>query len=376
MFPRSKGRVARQAHVDLPEGTYEEEHGRDGFFGKSSQLYHLHMPTAWVRVEGSLRPRMYAGARAQPPDMFDPKAGPMMLAENEDVAILISRRRSPMPYLFRNADGDELHFVHRGFGTYETDYGSLSYEPGDYLYFPKGTTYQVQPSGEENFFLIIRSGAELTWPERGLLGKHAFIDPMMVETPEPNPHNEEHGEWELRVLRRGEITSFFYPHHPLDVVGWQGDLAPLRFNVRDLRPILSARYHVPPTVHATLYAKTCAVCTFVPRPLESDPACEKVPYYHRNVDWDELIFYHSGEFFSRSGVEPGSITLHPQGIHHGPQPTARLAARSKTETREVAILIETKNPLRTAKESEAIELHDYATSWVRELHTMAESKGR
>jgi len=366
MHLESKGRVARQAHVGIPEGTYEEEHGRQGFFGKSSELYHLHMPTGWTRVEGPLRPRMFLGARAEPSDLSDPRGEPMMIAENADAAVLISRRRAPMPYLFRNADGDELHFVHRGNGVLDTDYGPLNFEPGDYIYLPKGTSYQVRPETTDNLFLIIRSVAELTWPDRGLLGKQAFIDPMMVESPEPVAHADEPGEWELRVLRGGERTSFFYPYHPLDVVGWQGDLSPIRFNVRDLRPIVSARYHLAPTVHGTLFSDTCSICTFAPRPLESDEACEKVPYFHRNVDWDELIFYHSGEFFSRGGIEPAAMTLHPQGVHHGPQPNARNAARTKTHTNEVAILIETKNPLKVAPDAASIEITDYATSWARQ----------
>ncbi|MGH7906771.1 MAG: homogentisate 1,2-dioxygenase [Candidatus Binataceae bacterium] len=365
MYPESKGRVARQAHVGIPEGTFEEEHGRQGFTGKSSQLYHLHMPTGWVRVEGPMRPRCFAGSRAEAPDLTDANAGPMLIASNDDCAVLISRRRDPMPYLFRNADGDEFHFVHRGTGTYDTDYGPLAYEPGDYLYFPKGASYQIKPDGGDNLFLIIRSVAELAWPDRGLLGKHAFIDPQLVETPEPVAHDEQ-GEWELRVLRQGDTTSFFYPYHPFDVVGWKGDLAPMRFNVRDLRPIISAGYHVAPTVHATLFSDTCSICTFAPRPLETDPQCEKVPYYHRNVDWDELIFYHAGEFFSRGDIEPASMTLHPQGIHHGPQPNARNAARNKTHTNEVAVLIETKNPLRPSAAAAAIELPEYATSWSRQ----------
>ncbi len=367
MFPNSKGRVARQAHVEIPEGTYEEEHGRRGFFGRSSQLYHLNVPTGWTRVEGPLRPRLFAGARAEPPDLNDANAGPLKILKNEDTEILISRRRRPMPYMFRNADADEVHFVHRGEGICDTDYGPLNFEPGDYLHFPKGTSYQLQPKTDDNLFLVIRSLHELTWPDRGLMGKHAFIDPMMIESPEPLAHRENGREFELRVLRRGEITSFFYPYHPFDVVGWQGDLSPIRFNVRDLRPIVSARYHMPPTVHATLFSDTCAICTFAPRPLESDPACEKVPFYHRNVDWDEFIFYHAGEFFSRGGIEPGSMTLHPQGIHHGPQPNARASARGKTETREVAVMVETWNPLRVCEEARGIEVTDYVTSWSREL---------
>ncbi len=364
MNPQSKGTVAKQAHVGIPEGTFEEEHGRQGFFGRASHLYHLRQPTGWTRIEGPLRPHCFEGEKLRPTDMEDPRGEPVMVAENDDCAILISRRRRPMPYLFRYADGDELHFVHRGSGLYDTDYGALRYAPGDYIYLPKGTTYQVSPTDSDNFFLIIRSIAELRWPERGLLGRHAFLDPMLPETPEPNPHMDERGgEWELRVLSRGDTTSLFYPHHPLDVVGWRGDLAPFRFNVSDLRPIVSERYHLPPTVHATLFSEGCAVCTFAPRPLETEEGCTRVPYFHRNVDWDEVIFYHSGEFFSRASITAGALTLHPQGLHHGPQPGAFEAVKGKTHTRELAVMIETKRPLRVSPAARDVEIAEYATSW-------------
>src|ERR1700733_15074055 len=133
-----KGRVARQAHVGVPEGMFEEEHGRKGFFGRSSELYHLYPPTAWSRIEGPLRPRCFDAAKAPAHDYSDPAAGPLSLIENDEAAVLISRRSEPMPYFFRYADGDEIYFIHRGRGVCETDYGPLEFEPGDYLHLPKG----------------------------------------------------------------------------------------------------------------------------------------------------------------------------------------------------------------------------------------------
>jgi homogentisate 1,2-dioxygenase len=364
-FPQVKGRVTRQAHVRVPEGTWEEEHARRGFFGRTAHLYHLNMPTAWTRIEGPLRPRCFAGDRLDPPDRARPEGTALRVLHNDDASVWISRRRRPMPYFYRNADGDDVVFVHQGRGRVETDYGPLAFEPGDYLWLPKGTTYRVVPDGPENFFLVVEA-REFTWPDRGLLGQHAFIDPAMVETPEPEAHDER-GQFELRVKRLGVYTSFFYEHHPLDVVGWKGDLAPVRFNVRDLRPVMSPRYHVAPTVHSTLVSPSCAICTFVPRPFESDPDAQRVPFYHRNIDYDELIFYHAGEFFSRHGIGPGALTLHPQGIHHGPHPRAFEAARAKTGTNEVAVLVETTAPLRIAPEAEQVEVPEYATSWASAL---------
>ncbi len=361
MFPQMRGTVTRQAHVGIPPGTFEEEHARRGFTGRASHLYHLHPPTGWVRVEGPLRPRLFVGERLAAPDLVDPRGTPGVLVENDDAVVAISRRSQAMPFFVRNADGDEVHFVHRGRGTLETEYGPLDWEPGDYLWIPKGTTYRVVPASGDTFVLITET-REFTLPERGLMGQHAFIDPAMFRLPEPRAHDER-GDFEVRVKRERQWTSFFYGTHPLDVVGWKGELIPLAFNVRDLRPVVSARYHMPPTVHATFTSEACTLCTFAPRPFESDPESQRLPYYHRNVDYDELLFYHAGAFMSRPGVEAGAFTLHPQGIHHGPHPKAFETIRARTETNEVAVLVETTRPLRVTPEAEKTEDPAYATSW-------------
>ena len=364
MFPQIKGRVTRQAHVGIPPGTYEEEHARRGFFGRASHLYHLNPPTAWARVEGPLRPRLFLGDRVETRDLMDPWSAPTLLWENDDAVVSVSRRTQPMPFYFRNADGDEVHFIHRGRGQYETDYGPLAYEPGDYLWVPKGTTYRVIPELPDSFTLIVETH-EFVLPDRGLMGQHAFIDPAVLETPEPAPREETGGEWEIRVKRERQLTSFFYRFHPMDVVGWKGELMPIRFNVRDLRPVVSARYHMPPTVHATFYSEPCTICTFAPRPFEADPEAQRLPYYHRNIDYDELLFYHAGEFMSRHGIGPGAFTLHPQGIHHGPHPKALGSARARAATNEVAVLVETTRPLRLTAEAERAEDPTYATNWAQ-----------
>jgi len=360
-----KGRVTRHAHVGIPEGTFEEEHARRGFFGRTSQLYHLRPPTAWVRVEGPLRPRLLAGRDASPADRSDGRGGMLTLLENEDCVVSLSRRSQAMEFFVRNADGDEIHFVHQGSGTFETDYGRLAYEPGDYLWIPKGTTYRVVPAGADNFFLVTEAH-EFSLPERGLMGHYAFLDPSLLESPEPDPHDEQGREFEVRIKRDRQWSSLFYRHHPLDVVGWRGDLMPLRLNVRDLRPVVSDRYHMPPTVHATFISDPVAICTFAPRPMESDPECIKVPYYHRNMDYDEVLFYHSGEFFSRHGIGPAAMTIHPQGLHHGPAAKAFEAARQKKATHEVAVLIETKRSLRLTEEALKLEDPAYHTNWSQE----------
>jgi homogentisate 1,2-dioxygenase len=149
----------------------------------------------------------------------------------------------------------------------------------------------------------------------------------------------------------------------MDVVAWKGDLWAAKFNVRDFRPVTSPRYHLPPSVHATFQAGGLLISTFVPRPLETDPQAMRVPFYHRNVDYDEVLFYHQGDFFSRAGIKAGMLTLHPQGIHHGPQPQAVETSKTKTQTDEVAIMIESRRSFMVLPELEAVEVKDYAMSW-------------
>jgi homogentisate 1,2-dioxygenase len=366
MFPLSKGKVARQAHVGLPEGTFEDEHGREAFAGRASHLYRTHPPTAWVRVEGPLRPSAFDLNVLKPIDRDDAAGMWATIASNEDVALAVSRRREEMPYFFRDADGDLCYFVHEGSGTLETDYGPLRFGPGDYLVIPKGTTHRFAPA-EDLFLFVIEARGEYRLPDRGLLGRHAQFDPGVLETPEPDPHDEA-GEFEVRVKRDGDYTTLVYPHHPLDVVGWQGDLCPVRLNVDDFRPIVSPRYHLPPSVHATWVSDGFALCTFAPRPTETgDPAALRVPFFHSNIDNDEVIFYHSGQFFSRAGIGAGMMTLHPQGLHHGPQAAAIEASKTKEFADEVAVMVECERPLRIDAELEAVRIDGYEVSWAKGL---------
>lgn len=364
MFPLSKGRVTRQAHVDLPPGTYEEEHGREAFEGRAAHLYRTHPPTAWVRISGPLRPHAFDLSALKPPDATDAGASWALVARNADVALYVSRRQESMPYFLRDADGDLCYFVHRGTGRLETDYGPLAFGTGDYLIVPKGTTHRFVPA-EELFIFVVEGTGEYRLPDRGMLGRHAQFDPGVLETPEPEPHDET-GEFEVRVKRDQQFTSLIYPHHPLDVVGWQGDLCPLRLNVRDFRPVVSPRYHLPPSVHCTWANDGFAVCTFAPRPTETgDPGALRVPFFHSNIDNDEVIFYHEGQFFSRAGIGPGMMTLHPQGLHHGPQQAAIEASKTKEFADEIAVMVETEHPLVVSPEADAVAIQGYETSWAK-----------
>jgi homogentisate 1,2-dioxygenase len=271
-----------------------------------------------------------------------------------------------MPYFLRDADGDVCYFVHNGEGTMETDYGPLTYEPGDYLIVPKGTTHRIVPTSADSFFLVIEGSGEYEIPDRGLLGRHAQFDPGVLVIPDPDPHDEE-GEFEVRVKRNETYTSLFFKWHPLDVVGWQGDLCPIKLNVRDYRPVMSPRYHLPPSAHVTWDNDGFEIGTFAPRPLEEDPEVLRVPFYHANIDNDEVLFYHSGEFFSRPGIGVGKMTLHPQGIHHGPQPGAIDAAKDKERTEEFAIMIEVEEPLELSQEVQQVTDESYVTSWAKNM---------
>lgn len=366
MYPLKKGLASRQAHVALPPGTVEEEHGRSGFFGAASHLYRLNPPTGWTNIEGPLRPHLIDTNLLTPTDQHDPEGEPVIFLGNNDVRMSISRRSSPMPFTFRNADGDEVYFVHRGQGRFETDYGVIPYEVGDYVVIPRGTNYRVIPEVEDNYFLIVESTGEINQPSKevkGLIGQHALYDPAVVVTPELAPVNQEPGEYRVRIKRLGQYTHVTYPFDPIDVVGWKGDLTVWKINIKEIRPVMSHRAHLPPSAHTTFLTDNAVMCTFLPRPLEEDDDALKVPFYHRNTDYDEVLFYHDGDFFSRDNIKPGMVTLHPIGIHHGPHPKALRNQSKKTRTDEVAVMLDARNALFLSPEAEAVEFAEYWKSW-------------
>ena len=357
-----RGRTSRQAHADLPPGTVEEEHGRDGFAGPASHLYRLRPPTGWSGIDGPLRPHALdtSGLSAEG------AALPVALLENAEVRVSVWHRPAGVPeWFFRDADGDVLYFVHHGSGTLETEYGPLRFRTGDYLLVPRGTTHRVAADEEVRLLCVEALEGRLTLPDRGLLGRHALFDPAVIEVPEPEPVDEP-GDFLVRIRRGDAVTDVSYPHHPFDVVGWKGDLAPMRLNVDDFRPVVSPRYHLPPSAHTTWQGSGFVVATFAPRPLETDPDALRVPFYHRNIDVDEVIFYHRGEFFSRVGIGPGMMTFHPAGIHHGPQPKAveRSAGRGPGGfADEVAVNIDARRPLALTAAGEKLDQPGYADSW-------------
>lgn len=365
-FPRTEGSHSRQAHADLPEGTYEREFGRDGFFGPSTHLYHQHPPTSWTSWDGPLRPRAFDLTKI-PGASSCPWEAPLILG-NAHMAFRQWRTRGAMDHLVANGDGDELLFVHAGQGSLFCDFGHLPFTEGDYLLLPRGTMWRVECAGEAILLMIEATNDHFKLPEKGIVGPHAIFDPAMLEVPSIDDAfraQQNETPWRVLAKRRGALSTITYPYNPLDAVGWHGDNLPVKINWRDLRPLMSHRYHLPPSAHTTFLTNRFVVCTFVPRPIESDPGALKVPFFHSNNDYDEMIFYHRGEFFSRDNIHPGMVTLHPCGFPHGPHPKAFAAGAkaAKTHTDEVAVMIDTRDAVDIGDAASGVEWTGYVDSW-------------
>ncbi|WP_332771662.1 homogentisate 1,2-dioxygenase [Phenylobacterium sp.] len=363
----AQGAHSRQAHADMPAGTYEREISKEGFFGPAAFIHHPRPPTGWSDFEGPLRPRAFDLARLNEAQ-GSPWNAPVIL-QNAACEMRFWKLAQAMPGLARNADGDQLLFVHQGQGDLFCDYGHIAYEAGDYLYLPRGTMWRLSPAEPTAILMIQATNSHFTLPDKGLLGGHALFDPAMLDTPELNEafkaHQAQDGKTTVAVKKRGEVSTVTYPYNPLDAVGWHGELAPVRLNVRHIRPVVSHRYHLPPSVHTTFVSDRFVVCTFAPRPFETDPGALKVPFFHNNDDFDEVLFYHAGDFFSRDHIEAGMMTFHPSGFTHGPHPKAlkNMLSQPKAATDEYAVMIDTRDPLDVGEAASTVENPDYVNSW-------------
>lgn len=359
----AEGKHSKQAHADMPEATYEREMSKEGFFGPAAFFHHPNPPTGWSDFEGPLQPRAFdltklADAKGSPWD------APVVL-HNKATEVRFWKVNS-MDSLARNGDGDTLLFLHAGNGRLFTDWGHLEVAQGDYLYIPRGGMFRLE--GAFDVLVIEATNTHFTLPDRGLLGPHAFFDPAMLETPHVDDAfraQQKPGSWRVRVKKRGQVSTVTYPYNPLDAVGWHGELAPVRINVKDLRPVASHRYHLPPSVHTTFLSDRFVVCTFCPRPFETDPGALKVPFFHNNDDFDEVLFYHAGDFFSRDNIKAGMMTFHPSGFTHGPHPKAlkKMLVQDKPMTDEYAVMIDTRDPLDVGEQASAVENLAYVDSW-------------
>ena len=358
---KSSGKFTKQAHVKIPEGHYEEEHGRKGFFGRVSQLYHQNPLTSWTKIEGDLKPRNL-------PSLFDIEEAQESFApvlENNDLIISYGTYKKSFEHFFRNADADELFFFHTGEGVLETSYGHLEFKVGDYIVIPKGTTYKLVVKSTAKI-LKTESKSEFEQPSRGILGPNALYDQTAIRTPEAGYGTEQElDEYVVEIQHGGKITKITYPFNPLDVSGWKGSLYPWALSIYDYCPINSHKYHIPPSGHTTFVCKNFVICSFVARPLEdSKEGVLKVPFYHSNIDYDEVLFYHEGNFFSRDNIDAGAITFHPQGVHHGPHPNAFEKSQEKEFTDEFAVMIDARYALHRTEIFKKYENQDYWKSWM------------
>ena len=375
------GSVPSKRHIQFrrPDGgLYAEElFSTKGFESVYSLLYHERPPTAtlevrnWDRFAWTFAPNeplrnrhirtQNSTVRGDALDARVPMLG------NAELIISIADIDRDMPYFYRNVGGDEMLFIHRGTGVIETPFGELAYRAHDYVILPSGTTYKVRPS-EPTRALICESSGMIRIPKKyrndfGQLEEHAPYYERDFRTPVLGKPMVVDGEYEIRVSNAGRNAIYIVQHHPCDVIGWDGYCYPYAFNVEDFMPI-TGKLHQPPPAHATFEAPGAAFCAFVPRLFDYHPLAIPVPYNHSSVDCDEVLYYVSGNFMSRRGIEEGSITLHAAGAPHGPQPGAVEGSLGKTSTDEIAFMVDTFSPLQIAQPAFELEDEAYFRSWI------------
>ncbi len=376
-----RGRVPPKRHVQFREnGTLltEEVMGLEGFSGNESILYHLVSPCR-VKELGDFEPierpewvpERHAHrhlATADVPASGDQIGGRRLLMWNQDVEISFCRPAADMDCFFRNGEGDEVWFVHEGRGTLETQFGDVAYREGDYVVVPRGTTYRFRPEADAaQRYLVFETPGLIEIPSRyrnehGQLMEHAPFYHRDIHPPGELHTHDERGEFLVRVRVRDGIQDYVLDYHPFDVVGWDGYLYPWTFSIHDFEPI-SGRIHMPPPSHQTFAGPGFVICSFCPRKLDWDPEAVPIPYHHSNLQSEEMIYYVDGNFSSRKGIDVGSITLHPSGLPHGPQPGLAEKAIGMTETHELAVMCDTFRPLRLARLAEELDDGTYMYSW-------------
>lgn len=376
------GEIPHKRHTQFRQSNgslyHEEVMGIHGFAGIQSILYHIYPPTA-VRhiveplaveipyVDEELRPHhLRSTGIASEGDAITSR---VPLLGNSDVVLSVARPTEPMTYWYKFAHGDDVLFIHNGTGILETQFGTLRYRPGDYLVLPTGVMWRILPDEKvEQRMFVIESNGHVVPPSRylnnyGQFLEHAPFCERDIRTPDNLVTHDETGEFEVRVKARHFINRFIYDHHPLDVVGWDGHLWPYAFNIEDFEPI-TGRVHQPPPVHQTFDGPGFVVCSFVPRLFDYHPLSIPAPYNHSNVDSDEVLYYVEGNFMSRKGIERASLTIHPNGIPHGPHPGTYEGSIGKERTEELAVMVDTFRPLRLTKYAQQIEDEAYAYSWL------------
>jgi len=385
MIYHQLGKIPHKRHTQFrrPDGELYQEHlfGAEGFHGVSSLMYHHNPPTKTFKVEkgedvkiekwdeGMLRHHHLRTADIE--EGGDPVMGRKVLLYNNDVQIGAVRPTEPMDYFYKNGEHDELLFIHEGEGYVHTMFGKLEFGWGDYIYIPRGTIYQIVFETEKNRMLTVDSTGPVDIPNRYLSDKGQFLENSPycerdIRRPEGPIFVNKQGEFEVRIKKQGRYTSYWYEHHPFDVVGWDGYLYPWIFNIKNFEPI-TGRVHQPPPVHQTFEGNNYVVCSFCPRKYDYHPKSIPAPYAHSNVDSDEVLYYVKGDFMSRKGVDEASITQHPGGIPHGPHPGKYEGSIGKEATDEYAVMIDTFYPLHLTTEAKKLDDESYPYSWNEEV---------
>lgn len=383
--------------ASLPPGVSdvrEQEITRAGFLPTgdhaASYLYRAHPGPSWVKdgaraVSASeIAPGWITGSVEPPPELgpqiprklkataasaAHPLAALKTYFYNRDLACGVTTGSAPMPFFFRNADGDDLFFVHEGNGICETELGAIGYEKGHYVWIPKGIAYRLVPQSKPHTLLHMENyGESFRKPDTGITGDAAVYYHRNIEVPVA-AYVLRKANHTVVVKAHGRFTAYTHPHHPMDVLGWDGTLFPFRLHARDIQPITSWKSHIPPSAYCTFFGKGFEICTFVPRPVETGERSLPVPFDHINVDRDEVIFYSEGVFFSKNESPEGTLTFHPRGFSHGPHPSALTRASERREKEGAFtlegyfVLVETNAPLHLSRHAAAIEDASYINSW-------------
>ena len=378
----SLGSIPHKRHTQFrkPDGSLYSEQlfSTEGFSNDSSLLYHNHPPTHIIKTdkpvnvkpviaeENMLQHRSFEGFKVKPEKDFLHSRNPILV--NQDCHISLAAPLQSMgSYFYKNADADEMIFIHEGNGVLKTMYGEIDFSFGDYLIIPRGTIYQIHFATENNRLLIVESFSPIRFPKKylskyGQLLEHSPYCERDIRTPENLRTHDEHGDFLIKIKKKGMMYGIHYAYHPFDVVGWDGCCYPYALSIHDFEPI-TGRVHQPPPVHQTFEANNFVICSFVPRLFDYHPDAIPAPYNHSNVDSDEVLYYVDGDFMSRKHVTRGMINLHPAGIPHGPHPGAIQKSIGAKETNELAVMIDTFHPLQITSTAIEIENNGYVMSW-------------
>lgn len=371
----------RHTVFNKPNGElyYEQLFGTIGFDGMASLSYHHHRPTMITEIGESIdvKPKIAVAENIHSRKLISFDVAPNSdylqsrtpLLVNSDVIISVAApSQSLTSYFYKNADADEVLFIHKGSGTLRTMFGNISFEYGDYLIIPRGIIYQINFDSSENKLLITESSSPIYTPKRyrnwfGQLLEHSPYCERDYKLPENLETHDEIGDFTIKIKKQGKLHEVIYNSHPFDIVGWDGYNYPYGFSIHNFEPI-TGRVHQPPPVHQTFESKGFVICSFVPRLYDYHPKAIPAPYNHSNIDSDEVLYYVDGDFMSRTDIEQGHISLHPGGIPHGPHPGTYEKSIGKKETLELAVMIDTFKPLQITEEAIKIEDKKYYKSWL------------